>query len=162
MSDANEFLSTAVKAARLAGKVILANLGKISRGDIRLKKAADYRTDIPSDSFDKFFTVFVAYNALYNEAARRLVSSGRICAKDDKDKESATVHAPAHIGRSVVLAIACLGRVERIVAEVDERGWRGIAAVRHELSEDHVLRITGGVGGVVVGRGWVQCSIILG
>jgi len=63
-----------------------------------LKKASDYKTDILSDSFDKFFTVFVAYNALYNEAARRLVSSGRIRANDDRDKKSATVHAPAHIG----------------------------------------------------------------
>lgn len=50
MNDTNEFLSTAVKAARLAGKVILANLGKISKGDIRLKKAADFVTRVDSES----------------------------------------------------------------------------------------------------------------
>jgi myo-inositol-1(or 4)-monophosphatase len=50
MIETNEFLGIAVRAARLAGKVILANLGKISKGDIRLKKASDFVTRVDNES----------------------------------------------------------------------------------------------------------------
>ncbi len=50
MSETDEFLSTAVGAARLAGKVILGNLGKISKGDVRLKKASDFVTRVDNES----------------------------------------------------------------------------------------------------------------
>jgi hypothetical protein len=40
----NEFLTTAVTAARLAGKVILDNLGNISNRDIGLKQTSDFVT----------------------------------------------------------------------------------------------------------------------
>ncbi len=46
----NGFLYTAVTAARLAGKVVLENLGKISKEDIHLKKAADFVTRVDNES----------------------------------------------------------------------------------------------------------------
>ena len=46
----NEVLGTAVRAARLAGKVILDNLGKLSKEDIHLKKAADFVTRVDNES----------------------------------------------------------------------------------------------------------------
>jgi myo-inositol-1(or 4)-monophosphatase len=45
-----EFLETAFKAARLAGEVILDNLGKISKRDIDLKKASDFVTSVDKKS----------------------------------------------------------------------------------------------------------------
>ena len=42
----SEVLSTAVKAARLSGKVILDNLWKLSKEDIHLKKRADFVTRV--------------------------------------------------------------------------------------------------------------------
>jgi myo-inositol-1(or 4)-monophosphatase len=46
----DDFLITAVKAARLAGKVILDNLGKISGEDIHLKMASDFVTRVDTES----------------------------------------------------------------------------------------------------------------
>lgn len=46
----NEFLSVAVNAARLAGEVIVANLGKVSRDDISIKQAFDFVTRIDKES----------------------------------------------------------------------------------------------------------------
>jgi myo-inositol-1(or 4)-monophosphatase len=45
-----EFLEIAIKAARLAGEVIIDNLGKISKKDIGLKKASDFVTSVDKKS----------------------------------------------------------------------------------------------------------------
>jgi myo-inositol-1(or 4)-monophosphatase len=46
----NNFLSVAIRAARLAGKVIIDNLGKISKKDINLKKTSDFVTRVDKES----------------------------------------------------------------------------------------------------------------
>lgn len=50
LNGPSEFLETAVKAARLAGKVILGNLGKISQADIHLKMTSDFVTRVDRES----------------------------------------------------------------------------------------------------------------
>jgi myo-inositol-1(or 4)-monophosphatase len=52
MSSKNkkEFLDTAIKAARLAGQVIVNHLGKISKMDIGLKQASDFVTSVDKES----------------------------------------------------------------------------------------------------------------
>lgn len=50
MTTKNEFLNTAVKAARLAGNIILDNIGKISKEDVGLKQASDFVTRVDRDS----------------------------------------------------------------------------------------------------------------
>jgi fructose-1,6-bisphosphatase/inositol monophosphatase family enzyme len=42
----NEFLKTAVSAARLAGDIILKNLGHLSTADIQTKQAFDFVTKV--------------------------------------------------------------------------------------------------------------------
>ncbi len=49
-SSMKEFLDIALKAARLAGEVILDNLGKISKKDISLKRASDFVTSVDKKS----------------------------------------------------------------------------------------------------------------
>lgn len=46
----NNFLSTAVKAARLAGEFILDNLGRVSKEDVSMKQASDFVTRVDKDS----------------------------------------------------------------------------------------------------------------
>jgi myo-inositol-1(or 4)-monophosphatase len=46
----NRFLSTAVRAARLAGKVIIDNLGRISKKDINHKQKSDFVTRVDRES----------------------------------------------------------------------------------------------------------------
>ncbi len=48
----NEFIAVTVQAARLAGKVILDNLGKISAEDITLKQTSDFVTRVDRESED--------------------------------------------------------------------------------------------------------------
>lgn len=48
--ERKKFLVTAIKAARLAGEIILGNLGKISKKDIGLKKASDFVTSVDKES----------------------------------------------------------------------------------------------------------------
>ncbi len=43
-------MSTAVRAARLAGKVMLDNMGKISKDDVDIKQASDFVTRVDRDS----------------------------------------------------------------------------------------------------------------
>ncbi len=50
MLNKNGFLDIAVKAAKLAGKVILGNLGKISKKDIDLKQTSDFVTHVDKES----------------------------------------------------------------------------------------------------------------
>ncbi len=45
-----KFIDTAITAAKLAGEVILDNLGKISKEDIHLKKKADFVTRVDNES----------------------------------------------------------------------------------------------------------------
>lgn len=50
MTEYEEFLKIAIKAAKLAGEVILSNLGKVSKGDINLKHASDFVTYVDRES----------------------------------------------------------------------------------------------------------------
>lgn len=49
-SERKEFLDTALKAARLAGQVIINHLGRISKRDISLKQASDFVTSVDRES----------------------------------------------------------------------------------------------------------------
>jgi myo-inositol-1(or 4)-monophosphatase len=46
----NSYLETAVNSARLAGDLIIANLGKLSKSDVSIKQASDYVTRIDRSS----------------------------------------------------------------------------------------------------------------
>jgi myo-inositol-1(or 4)-monophosphatase len=48
--SSNEFIHTAVRAAKYAGQFILENLGKISKKDIALKQASDFVTFVDKES----------------------------------------------------------------------------------------------------------------
>jgi myo-inositol-1(or 4)-monophosphatase len=50
LDDRNKFLSTAVRAARLAGKVIIDNLGRILKKDINHKQKSDFVTRVDKES----------------------------------------------------------------------------------------------------------------
>jgi myo-inositol-1(or 4)-monophosphatase len=49
-NKSNEFLEIAIKAARLAGQIIVEHLGKISKKDIGLKQASDFVTIVDRES----------------------------------------------------------------------------------------------------------------
>ncbi len=49
-NEKKDFLNIAVKAARLAGDVILNNIGKISKDDVNIKQASDFVTRVDKES----------------------------------------------------------------------------------------------------------------
>lgn len=49
-NKSDEFLEVAIKAARLAGQIIVKHLGKISKRDINLKQASDFVTIVDRES----------------------------------------------------------------------------------------------------------------
>lgn len=49
-SKRDDFLTTAIKAAKVAGDIILCNLCKISKNDIGLKQASDFVTHVDRES----------------------------------------------------------------------------------------------------------------
>ncbi|MBM4136126.1 MAG: inositol monophosphatase [Nitrospira sp.] len=49
-NEKNEFLNIAINAARLAGKTILDNLGRIAKKDVGLKAASDFVTRVDMES----------------------------------------------------------------------------------------------------------------
>ena len=65
-----------------------------------LEKAKAYDGITLLSAFDKFFTYFVVYNTLYNEATNRLIVSGVVVKKGDA--ESATVNTLRYIGCNTV------------------------------------------------------------
>jgi myo-inositol-1(or 4)-monophosphatase len=46
----NEFFTTAIRAAKLAGQFILDNLGRISKNEVDIKKASDFVTRVDKES----------------------------------------------------------------------------------------------------------------
>ncbi len=46
----NDFLNTAIRAAKLAGQFILDNLGRISKNEVYIKKASDFVTRVEKDT----------------------------------------------------------------------------------------------------------------
>jgi hypothetical protein len=87
-----------------------------------LEKADIYREGDIKDCFDKFFTLFVVYNALYGETARRLIQNGTIKVNQDTDKKSATEHVPTYLGHSA-LAHAIKSDIVTIQAVNDFVGY---------------------------------------
>lgn len=63
-----------------------------------IDKAQPYNVEETSECFDKFFTLFVAYNALYAEVARQLIDDNQIRSNEDTDRASATKHVPRYYG----------------------------------------------------------------
>lgn len=53
----SDFLDTAVKASRIAGEVILLNLGKLSAGDIHSKQSSDFVTRVDKESEDIIISI---------------------------------------------------------------------------------------------------------
>lgn len=65
-----------------------------------LDKASTYNDNDLKDCFDKFFSLFVVYNALYVEATRRMMKAGTIKPNQGGDRISATKHVPTYLGHS--------------------------------------------------------------
>lgn len=52
INNDSDFLQTAVNASRIAGEVILKNLGKLSKGDIDTKQGSDFVTRVDKEAED--------------------------------------------------------------------------------------------------------------
>jgi hypothetical protein len=67
-----------------------------------LEKASKYTNDTTEDVFDKFFSLFVPYNAIYFDVTLELIENGKIGKKRTGDRVSAVKNIPVYIGQDVL------------------------------------------------------------
>jgi len=76
--DKSDFLKTAVDASRIAGEVILHNIGKLSKEDINTKQASDFVTRVDKESEDVIIRIikerFPKHTILAEESENESVS----------------------------------------------------------------------------------------
>ena len=63
-----------------------------------LSKSDNYNENILSGQFDKFISLYVAYNAIYMEVINELTIAGYQLPKDYKDKKAATDYVAQYLG----------------------------------------------------------------
>jgi len=87
-----------------------------------IAKSNGYNEENTEEVFDKFFSLFVTYNAIYFNATLYLIKHGRIGKKRTGDKVSATNNMSDFIGTNELYAklISLKSDVEAIIAEVED------------------------------------------
>jgi len=95
-NEMSEFLSVAVKSARAAGEVIVANLGKVSRDDISAKQASDFVTRIDKESEQLIVTAikqkFPHHSFLTEESVKESIEDGYRWIIDPLDGTTNYIH----------------------------------------------------------------------
>ncbi len=103
----NEFLTAAVKAASLAGKIILNNLGKISKGDIDIKQTSDFVTHVDRDSEQVIIKTikekFPAHSFLAEESLKEAKTDGFRWIIDPLDGTTNFIHGYPVFSVSIAL-----------------------------------------------------------
>ncbi len=67
-----------------------------------LKKADKYTNDTTEEVFDKFFSLFVPYNAIYFDVTLELIENRKIGKNRTGDRVSAVKNIPVYIGQDVL------------------------------------------------------------
>ncbi len=67
-----------------------------------LKKANKYSDNKTEDVFDKFFSLYIAYNTIYFEATIQLIENKQIGMNRTGDRVSATKNIPVYIGQDIL------------------------------------------------------------
>lgn len=103
----NKFLDTAIRAAKIAGEIILSNLGKISKDDIRLKQASDFVTYVDKESeaaiIKTIKEIFPAHNFLAEESSKETGSEGYRWIIDPLDGTTNFIHQYPMFSVSIAL-----------------------------------------------------------
>ena len=103
----SDFLRTAVKAAEHAGKIILDNLGKISRGEIGAKQTSDFVTHVDRESEQVIIKTikesFPAHSFLAEESVKELNTDGYRWIIDPLDGTTNFIHGYPVFSVSIAL-----------------------------------------------------------
>ncbi len=67
-----------------------------------LKKSDRYTNDTTEEVFDKFFSLFVPYNAIYFDVTLELIENGKIGKNRTGDRVSAVKNIPVYIGQDAL------------------------------------------------------------
>ncbi len=67
-----------------------------------IEKADNYTHDLTEDVFDRFFSLYVAYNAIYFEATIQLIEKKQIGKNRTGDRVSAVKNIPVYIGQNTL------------------------------------------------------------
>lgn len=102
-------------------------------------KANKYKDGKRDGAFDRFFSLFVPFNALYQAAVDRMISNDAIRESDVTDRRSATEYVITYIGAPLLqehLHANCKEEIELIVKLIDE-GTFYVSTCRKTGKPDH-------------------------
>jgi myo-inositol-1(or 4)-monophosphatase len=92
----SKYLKVAIRAAKLAGKFVLDNLGKISKEDVGLKKASDFVTFVDKESekliINKIREEFPDHSFLAEESIKEIETEGYRWIIDPLDGTTNYIH----------------------------------------------------------------------
>lgn len=94
--EGNNFLTVAVKAAKIAGGIILDNLGRISKEDISIKQASDFVTRVDEESEKAIISTIKAsfpdHHFLAEESVKEIETDGYRWIIDPLDGTTNFIH----------------------------------------------------------------------
>ena len=103
-------------------------------------KANKYKDGKLDGAFDRFFSLFVAFNALYQASADKLIARGRIRDSDATDRRMAIEHTIAFVGSTRLsdhLRAHCQSELQKII-DLIEDGTFYISTDRRSGNPDHL------------------------
>lgn len=117
-----------------------------------LEKADSYRSTDLCSVFDRFFSLFVPFNTLYQEAANHLIAQQRIKAQSATDSQSATKHVVTLIGASQLkdcLIEKCQSDINEVVTLIEDGTFyinthRGSGLPDHATDKEQIRNIRSG------------------
>lgn len=86
-------------------------------------KANRYKRATLSGAFDRFFSLFVPFNSLYQAAVDKLISEGRVLESEATDRKSATIHTIEFLGAELLeghLKMHCRDELQAVVKLIED------------------------------------------
>ena len=94
--ERNDFLAVAIEAAKLAGRIILDNLGSISKEDISIKQTSDFVTSADKESETAIISTikknFPDHHFLAEESVKEIATDGYRWIIDPLDGTTNFIH----------------------------------------------------------------------
>jgi myo-inositol-1(or 4)-monophosphatase len=105
--EANNFLAVAIEAAKLAGGIILDNLGRISKADISIKQTSDFVTTADKESETAIISTikknFPDHHFLAEESVKEIATDGYRWIIDPLDGTTNFIHCYPVFSVSIAL-----------------------------------------------------------
>lgn len=117
-----------------------------------INKAENHKDETPSGAFDRFFSLFVPFNALYQAATERLLARGEIDKRDTYDRKAATENTAKYVDASLLqrhLQTHCEEELKVVVKLIEDKTFyisthRPTGRPDHRADQEYINGIKSG------------------